>query len=423
VVKDGKRLIVRTPQQFKTMQNIDVLTEHHATEIDTREKRIEVLDLKTSRVRQEPYDKLILATGAVSRPLDFPGSHGKNVFALKNVQDGYDIRAFVDESRPNRAVILGAGYIALEMCEAFCERGLETWILYRGELPARKLDREISEMVLREIQDKGVRFVSNCHVTAMDTNGKGHVTKVESDRGSYRTDLVLVAHGVVPNVTLAEQAGVSLGPTGAIRVDSSQRTDQKDVFAAGDCCESLHLVSGKPVHTPLGDIANKQGRVAGENVAGGNATFHGIVGSAAFKVFDLEVASTGLNSGAARAAGFDVETQTIQQDSKVGYMPGANPITVKLVFDRTDGRLLGGQMAGKEGVARRINTLAVSLHQEMTVDEIARLDFAYAPPFSPTFDPILIAAEQASKRVLKSRSRGFGSNPQGTQRPPGDSEI
>jgi NADPH-dependent 2,4-dienoyl-CoA reductase/sulfur reductase-like enzyme len=151
----------------------------------------------------------------------------------------------------------------------------------------------------------------------------------------------------------------------------------------------------------LGDIANKQGRVAGENAAGGDAIFHGIVGSLAFKVFDLEVASTGLNSEAGKAHGFDVESQIIQHDSRVGYMPGAEPLTVKLVFDRGSGRLLGGQMVGKEGVARRINALAVALHQRMSVDEVARLDFAYAPPFSPTFDPILIAAEQASKKIPK----------------------
>lgn len=401
VVKDGKKLIVRTPEQFKEMQNIDVLTEHRVTRIDPREKRIEVVDLKRSEVCHRSFDRLVIATGARSRWLDLPTSNGKNIFALKSVQDGYNIRAFLDDAKPKRAVILGAGYISLEMCEAFIERGLETWILYRRDLPASILDTEISEMILKEIQDKGVRFVSNCHVVSFTTNTKGEVTSVESDQGSYDADLVLVALGVIPNVELAIQAGISLGKTGAIRVDSGQRTDAQDIFAAGDCCESLHLVSGEPVHAPLGDIANKQGRVAGENAAGGDATFHGIVGTAAFKVFDLEVAFTGLSSKAARVHGFDVESQIIRHESRVGYMPGAKPITVKLVFDRKAGRLLGGQMVGKEGVARRINALAVALHQRMNVNEIAHLDFAYAPPFSPTFDPILIAAEQASKKIPK----------------------
>jgi NADPH-dependent 2,4-dienoyl-CoA reductase/sulfur reductase-like enzyme len=222
---------------------------------------------------------------------------------------------------------------------------------------------------------------------------------VESDQGSFKADLVLMALGVISNTELAQQAGVSLGKTGAIQVDSGQRTNVQGVFSAGDCCESLHLVRGEPVHAPLGDVANKQGRVAGENAAGGDAMFGGIVGSLCFRVFDLEVASIGLNSKAARDLGFDVENQIIQHDSKVGYMPGARPVTVKMVFDRKNGRLLGAQIVGKEGVARRINALAVALNQKMTVDEIARLDFAYAPPFSPTFDPILIAAEQASKKI------------------------
>ena len=401
MVKDGEKLIVRTPEQFKEIQNIEVLTEHRVTRIDSEEKRMEVIDLKESYTRHLSFDKIVIATGARSRRLHLPGSNGNNVFALKSVQDGYDIRTFVDEKKPKRAIILGAGYISLEMCEAFIERGLETWIMYRGELPASNLDPEISEMISKEIQDKGVQFVSNCHVASFTTDAAGNVTRVESDQGSYPTDLVLVALGVVPNVELAQQTGVSLGNTGAVRVDPCQRTNFRDVFAGGDCCESFHLVSGEPVYAPLGDIANKQGRVAGENAAGGDTTFYGIVGSLAFKVFDLEVALTGLSTKVATAHGFDVETQIIQHQSRVGYMPGSKPMTVKLVFDRKTGRLLGGQMIGKEGVARRINTLAVALHQGMGVDEIARLDFAYAPPFSPTFDPILIAAEQASKKVLK----------------------
>ncbi len=383
------------------MQNIDVLTEHRVQRIDPKQKRVEVVDLKGGKVSHAAFDRLILATGARSRKLDLPGSGGRNVFTLKTVQDGYDIRAFIDAKKPKRAIILGAGYISLEMCEAFIERGLETWVLYRGALPASQLDAEISEAILKEIQDKGVHFVPNCRATAFRTNPAGEVTSVESDQGSYTADLVLMALGVIPNVELAQQAGVTVGKAGAIQVDSRQRSNMDDIYSAGDCCESLHLVSGEPVHAPLGDIANKQGRVAGENAAGGDAIFHGIVGSLAFKVFDLEVAFTGLSSKAAKAHGLDVGGQVIQHDSRVGYMPGAKPVTVKLVFDQTDGRLMGGQMVGKEGVARRINALAVALHQRMNVNEVARLDFAYAPPFSPTFDPILIAAEQASKKIRK----------------------
>jgi NADPH-dependent 2,4-dienoyl-CoA reductase/sulfur reductase-like enzyme len=213
--------------------------------------------------------------------------------------------------------------------------------------------------------------------------------------------MVLMAIGVIPNVDIAKEAGAELGKTGAIRTDTAQRTNLTDIYTAGDCCEVFNLVSQDWVYTPLGDIANKQGRVAGENAAGGKVNFPGVVGSAAFKVFELEVAFTGLGTETARKYGFDVDSQIIEAESKVGYMPGAKRILIKLIFDRNDGRLLGAQMAGKEGVARRINALAVALHQKMTVDEIARLDFAYAPPFSAPFDPILIAAEQAAKKIQR----------------------
>jgi NADPH-dependent 2,4-dienoyl-CoA reductase/sulfur reductase-like enzyme len=214
--------------------------------------------------------------------------------------------------------------------------------------------------------------------------------------------MVLMALGVIPNVELAKEAGIELGKTGAIRTDETQSTNLKDIYTAGDCCEVFNLVSKDWVHTPLGDIANKQGRVAGENAAGGKAIFSGVVGSAAFKVFELEVAFTGLGMEVARKYGFDVDSQIIEAESKVGYMPGSKGMLIKLIFDRKNGRVLGAQMAGKEGVARRINSLAVALHQNMTIDEIARLDFAYAPPFSSTLDPILIAAEQATKKVRRS---------------------
>jgi NADPH-dependent 2,4-dienoyl-CoA reductase/sulfur reductase-like enzyme len=208
-----------------------------------------------------------------------------------------------------------------------------------------------------------------------------------------------MAIGVIPNVELAKEAGIELGKTGAIRTDQAQRTNVSDIFGAGDCCEVFNLVSQDWMYTPLGDIANKQGRVAGDNAAGTKTVFHGVVGSAAFRVFELEVAFTGLGTQGAQQYGFDVDSQVIEAESKVGYMPGSKRMLIKLIFDRRSGRLLGAQMAGKEGVARRINALAVALHQKMRIDEISRLDFAYAPPFSGTLDPILIAAEQATKKI------------------------
>ena len=394
-------MVVRTAQQFKEMQDIDVKTGHRVTKIDPKEKKIEVLNLSRSETQRFSYDKLIVATGARSKRLNLPGSTGRNIFTLKDLQDGIRIKNYIDERKPGRVAILGGGFIALEMCEAFRLRNIETHVFCRRDLPAGNLEREISETILKELQGNGVYFHTQHEPAGFKANSMGEVTTFETHKASYRVDMVLMAVGVIPNVELAKEAGIELGKTGAIRTDKSQKTNLADTYAAGDCCEVFNLVSQDWMYTPLGDIANKQGRVAGDNAAGKKAVFHGVVGSAAFKVFELEVAFTGLGTQVAQKYGFDVDSQLIEAESKVGYMPGSKRILIKLIFDRRSGRVLGAQMAGKEGVARRINALAVALHQNMTIDEISRLDFAYAPPFSGTLDPILIAAEQAAKRLQK----------------------
>jgi len=399
-VKDQKKLVVRTPQEFKEKQDIDVKTEHRVTKIDPKEKKVEVVDLARSENQWVSYDKLVIAMGARSRRLTLPGSNAKNVFTLKDLQDGLRIRDYIDEKRPKSVAVLGSGFIGLEMCEAFRLRNIETRVFCRRDLPAGNLEREISEKILKELEENEVTFLGQHEPAEFKTNSKGEVTTVETHQARYPVDMVLMALGVIPNVEMAKEAGIELGKTGAIKTDATQMTNLMDTYVAGDCCEVFNLVSQNWVHTPLGDIANKQGRVAGENAAGGKAAFAGVVGSAAFKVFELEVAFTGLGIRDARYYGFDVDSQVIEAESKVGYMPGSKQMLIKLIFDRRSGRLLGAQMAGKEGVARRINALAVAVHQKMSVDEIARLDFAYAPPFSAPFDPILIAAEQASKKML-----------------------
>jgi NADPH-dependent 2,4-dienoyl-CoA reductase/sulfur reductase-like enzyme len=391
--------VVRTPQQFKEKQDIEVKTGHRVTKIDPKAKKVEVVNLSKSETQWVPYDKLIIATGARSRRLNIPGSTAPNIFTLKDLQDGIRIRNYIDEKMPKSVAVLGGGFIALEMCEAFRLRNLDTFVICRKNLPVGNLEREISEKILKELQENEVHFLTQQEPIAFQLNSNNEVGSLETSKGTYPVDMVLMAVGVIPNIEIAREAGVELGKTGAIKTDFTQMTNLADIYTAGDCCEAFNLVSQDWVHTPLGDIANKQGRVAGENAAGGRTTFLGVVGSAAFKVFELEVAFTGLGTEAARKYGFDADSQMIEAESKVGYMPGAKPIIIKLIFERKNGRLLGAQMIGKEGVARRINALAVALHQKMAIDEISRLDFAYAPPFSAPMDPILIAAEQAAKKI------------------------
>jgi NADPH-dependent 2,4-dienoyl-CoA reductase/sulfur reductase-like enzyme len=250
-----------------------------------------------------------------------------------------------------------------------------------------------------ELEDGGVRFLAEHAPVALNTNGGGEIVSVETSKGTYPVDLVLSALGVVPNAEIAGDAGVGLGKTGAIRTDEGQRTDQPNVYAAGDCCEVHHQVLEDSIFLPLGDVANKQGRVAGENAAGGDATFDGVIGSMCFQVFSLEVATAGLTEKVARDRGMDVAVQKVTASSKVHYMPGAEPLLLKIVFEKPTGRLLGAHMVGREGVARRINTLAVAIQSRLTVQALSRMDFAYAPQFSAPFDPILIAAEQALKKL------------------------
>jgi len=399
VVKEQRKLIARTPEQFKA-QNVDVRLFHKVTQIDPENKKIEVFNIKESKSEWIHYDKLVVATGARSRKFNIPGNDAKNIFSLKDLKDGITIKDYIDKTNPKKGVIIGAGLIGLEMSEAFRDRGIETYLISLYNLPvASILEPEIAQKVLNEIEEKGVKFIPNAKTEAFKVSQDGLALGVETNQGEFDADIVLTSIGVIPNVELAKNAGIKLGDTGAIHTDMAQRTNIDDIFAAGDCCEVFNLVSQSYVFTPLGDIANKQGRTAGENAAGGHALFYGVVGSSAFKVFDLEVAFTGLNERMAKAAGFDVGTHFIRAESKVGYMPGSQRMMIKYIFDKKSSRLLGAQMVGKEGVARRINTLAAALHFKATLDDISRFDLAYAPPFSAPYDPVLIAAEQSMKKM------------------------
>jgi NADPH-dependent 2,4-dienoyl-CoA reductase/sulfur reductase-like enzyme len=390
---------VRSPEEFKEKQGIDVFLKHRVNRVDPNAKQVEVEHLEKGEKRTVGYDKLVLASGARSRCLGLPGEEAENLFTLKDLQDAIRLKQYIDRRQPNRVGILGSGYIGLEMAEAFRLRDLETTVFYRGTLPVSHLEPEISEHILKELEDNGVRFLGEHKPVALNTDGGSEIVSVETSKGQYPADLVLSALGVVPNVEIARDAGVRLGKTGAVWTDEGQRTDQPDIYAAGDCCEVHHQVLEDSVFMPLGDVANKQGRVAGENAAGGRATFDGVVGSQCFQVFSLEVAATGITERVARDKGMDVGVQKIEASSKVHYMPGAQPLFLKIVFEKPSGRLLGGHMVGREGVARRINTLAVAVQSRLTVEALSRMDFAYAPQFSAPFDPILIAAEQALKKL------------------------
>jgi NADPH-dependent 2,4-dienoyl-CoA reductase/sulfur reductase-like enzyme len=307
-----------------------------------------------------------------------------------------DVQRFVAENRPRRAVVVGGGYVGIEMAETFSRLGLDvTMVISSGQLMRATLDGDVRELIHTELARQGVKVIQD---TPIAFEGDGRVEAVATAARRFPCDIVLLGIGARPNVELAEAAGVALGPTGAIATDAHMCTSLPGVYAAGDCCEALHLVTGQPAYIPQGSTANKQGRVAGENAAGGRATFDGVMGTMVVRCFDLAVATTGLTAAAARALGYDVQETMIRATDISHYFPGAADIHVKLVVDGETDRLLGGQIVGRRGVAKRVDVLATALHNRMTVADLQRLDLSYAPPFAPVWDSILVAANVAAKQ-------------------------
>lgn len=393
-IADAQELIVRTPEQMGK-QGVEVHIHHEVTAIDPQAGTVRVRNLEAGQEVVEHYDKLVIATGALPVQPPLPSSDLPTVFSLRPLESGLAVRRFLDEEKPRRAVVVGGGYIGVEMAETFRRRGLEvTMVIRSGKVMRATLDGDVQALAEAELASQGVSVVQDMAI-AFEGNGRLAAVVAEGDR--YPCDLALMGMGARPNVELARAAGVALGATGAIATDEEMATNLPGVYSAGDCAEALHLVSGEPAYIPLGSTANKQGRVAGENAAGAKATFGGVVGTMVVRCFDLVVARTGLTTAAARAAGFEVRETMIRAKDISHYFPGAADINVKLVVDAETDRLLGGQIAGRKGVAKRIDVLATALHGRMTVDDLRRLDLSYAPPLAPVWDPILVAANVAAK--------------------------
>jgi NADPH-dependent 2,4-dienoyl-CoA reductase/sulfur reductase-like enzyme len=393
-IADAAELIVRTPEQMGK-QGVQVHVRHEVTAIDREARVVTVRDLATEREFKMSYDKLVIATGARPAQPTLPGSDLPGIFGLRSLDSGIAVRRFVEEQKPKRAIVIGGGYIGVEMAETFRRLGLEVVMIIRsGQVMRATLDDDVRELVHAELARQGIEVVQSTPV-AFEGNRRLEAIATQAER--FACDLALLGMGARPNVELAHAAGVSLGSSRAIATDAYMRTNLPNVYAAGDCCEALHLVAEKPAYIPLGSTANKQGRVAGENAAGGNTTFGGVVGSMVVRCFDLVVATTGLTATEARAAGFEAEETLVQAKDISHYFPGAADMHVKLVADGASGRLLGGQIVGQKGVAKRVDILATALHARMTVADLRRLDLSYAPPFAPVWDPILVAANVAAK--------------------------
>jgi NADPH-dependent 2,4-dienoyl-CoA reductase/sulfur reductase-like enzyme len=390
--------MIRSPEKFREQDGIDVRILHEAEEIDAAGRRVRVRDLKTGRTFWEAYDQLLIATGAVPLRPELPGADADDIFGVNTLESGLVIRRRLDRGDVRRAIVVGGGYIGLEMAEAMVKNGLEVSLVCRPPQVMGTLDEDMGALVSRALQDVGVTLYLTEEVTAFETTA-GVVTGVVTDKRSLPADMVILGLGVRPNTALAAAAGIPLGEKGSIRVNERMETGIGGVWAAGDCAESFHLVSRRPFYVALGTVANRHGRVAGINLGGGYATFPGVVGTAVTKICDVEVARTGLQEKELRKLGIEWVSAVIKSRTKAGYYPGSGEITVKVLAENGSGRLLGGQIVGMDGSAKRIDTLATALHAGFTVEEMINLDLGYAPPFSPVWDPVVIAAREAAKKL------------------------
>ncbi|MFD7537754.1 FAD-dependent oxidoreductase [Streptomyces sp. NPDC059819] len=398
-------LIARTPEEHRE-RGIGLRMRTEVTELDAAGRRVRSRDLVSGAEEWTSYDKLVLATGARPVRPALPGIESPGVHGVHTIDDGRALLESLAAARGRRAVVVGGGYIGIEMAEALLGRGFEVTLLTRGAEPMNSLDPDLGHRLAEAMERSGIRVVTGAEVTEVLTGDSGRVRAVTTRSGAgagpgeYPADVVVLGLGVTPGTDLARAAGLPLGESGGLLTDASMRVrGHADIWAGGDCVEVLDLVSGRHRFIALGTHANKHGQIIGSNVAGDYATFPGVVGTAVTKVCETEVARTGLTERQADEEGLRYVTATIESTTTAGYYPGAAPMTVKMLAERRTGRLLGVQIVGGTGSAKRIDIAAVALTARMTVDQMTALDLGYAPPFSSVWDPVLVAARKAVSKV------------------------
>ncbi len=396
LVPESDDLVARSPEEHRA-RGIDVRTGHEVTAIDPEARTVELIDLAAQRTFSETYDHLLIAIGAapIRPPLEHIDAEG--VTGIHTIPDALAIEGIIEQRRPRHAVVVGGGYIGLEMVEALVDRGLHVTLVEKLDAPMATLDPDMGSRVAAGIRDLGVDVRLGVGVEGFSVDAAGRVASVATEDGELPAELVVMGLGVRANVTLAEAAGIPIGPSGAIATDATMATRTEGVWAAGDCVESLHRVSRRPVSIALGTHANKQGRIVGMNVSGTPARFPGVIGTAVTRVGPVEIGRTGLNEREAADAGFDAVARIAEGGTRAHYYPGSAGLAVKVVAERSTGRMLGAQIVGGAESAKRIDALAVAVWNEMTVQDYSELDLSYAPPFSPVWDTPLIAARLTSE--------------------------
>ncbi|HNR30442.1 MAG TPA: FAD-dependent oxidoreductase [Candidatus Hydrogenedentes bacterium] len=403
LVRDQKDLlstpagVVRDAAFFAKVKNVNVRSRTEALEIDRDRRRVRVRDLAGGEETWVEYDALVIATGARPVVPPIPGIDLANVTPVHTVPEAERIKALVASGGGRNAVIIGGGLIGVEMAEALAARGCRVTMIEMLPQVLNILDWDMAKLVEQHMIAKGVRVLTGVRVTAL--RGEDQVSAVATDAGELPADLVIVAVGVRPNADLARKAGLAVGDLGGITVDARMRTSDPNIYAAGDCVENTHLITGGPCFVPLGSTANKQGRVAANALCGVEDAFPGVLGSAVCKVFDFCVARTGLTESQAKADGRDVVSVIAPGPDRPHYMPSAKSLLLKLVVDRCTRKLIGAQAVGPGAGDKRIDVAAMAITADMTVDQLAKADLCYAPPFSPAMDNIITAADVARNKL------------------------
>ncbi|MBE4910674.1 CoA-disulfide reductase [Bacillus luteolus] len=391
-IESTDKLIARTQDEFKDKYGIDARVYHDVKKIDQERKVVQGINRETGTPFEIPYDRLLVATGVSPVVPKWEGVQLPGVFTLKTIPDANEIIDYLEKDVQNVTVI-GGGYIGLEMAESFAELGKNVTIIERNQQLAKIFDEDLAELIHEEAKKQNITLKFGESVESF--KGEAHVETVITDKGEYKADLVLIAIGVKPNVSLLEGSGVHTSVNGAIQVNAYMQTNVKDIFAAGDCSTHYHRIKERDDHIPLGTHANKQGQIAGLNMINQPHTFKGVVGTSVIKFFNLTLGRTGLSENEAKGLNIPYGTVTIKTKDIAGYYPESERMTVKLVYHKQSHSLLGGQIIGGNGVDKRIDVLATALFNSMTMEQLLELDLAYAPPYNGVWDPI----QQAARRV------------------------
>lgn len=390
VIQDKEELTLQTPENFRERFRIDVRVRHEVTAIHPDKKTVSVKNLKTGEEFEENYDKLLLSPGARPVQPNLPGVGIDNLFTLRTVEDTLRIREFVLKEKPKSAVLAGGGYIGLEVAENLRELGMDVTIVQRPNQVLNPLDYEMATFVHAKMREKGIHLMLGHSVEGFEQKD-GKTMVILKDGEPLKTDMVVLAIGVAPDTRLAKDAGISLGIKNSIVVNERMETSVPDIYAVGDAVEVHHRITGQKALISLAGPANKQGRIAADNICGGNSSYKGSQGSSVIKIFDMTVATTGLNEQAAKQAGIDCDKVYLSPSSHASYYPGGTMMTMKVLFEKETYRLLGAQIIGYDGVDKRIDVLATAMAAGMSALELQDLDLAYAPPYSSAKDPVNMA--------------------------------